>query len=336
MSSAYHPATNGKIERMHRVANAMFRQLVIEEQTNWAEQTPFVQFAINTTASKSSGFAPFALSKVRMPTAIPSWASAPSDATAETFIQNALNRQNQARDALLRAQIDQTHFSNLHRRSEAPRPVFKDTAPESADTPSVKKYWLSTSNLSIVPHRSRKWTPPYIGPFTCLHHDRSTSTYKLDLPERYLRRGLRNVFHASVLKPYVSNDDTRFPNRISTYTPIFPIDTLEVNIDKFIGWEWQYPEVNGEPDYNAKPTVVCLKAKLKNDRKNDPPTLFEMPHKDIPADNPLFLEWFTKLQDSHQRTYRTVQDLPLVDPFAPKVQNRRMHFDSSYYSRTST
>ncbi|SGY32337.1 BQ5605_C002g01351 [Microbotryum silenes-dioicae] len=83
MSSAYHPQTNGKIERIHRDINALMRQIVSEEQTDWPSHIPFVQFTLNNALNKSSGFSAFEISRIRTPETIPSWVRATSEHPAD-------------------------------------------------------------------------------------------------------------------------------------------------------------------------------------------------------------------------------------------------------------
>ncbi|EJD42915.1 hypothetical protein AURDEDRAFT_34072, partial [Auricularia subglabra TFB-10046 SS5] len=39
------------------------------------------------------------------------------------------------------------------------------------------------------------------------------TTFTLELPADLLGRGIHNAFHASLLRPHVTNDDVRFPGR---------------------------------------------------------------------------------------------------------------------------
>ncbi|PVF94983.1 hypothetical protein CPB86DRAFT_679917, partial [Serendipita vermifera] len=61
--------------------------------------------------------------------------------------------------------------------------------------------------------KSRKLTPKFIGPFTVTRELTKGTTYQLELPEILKERGVHNAFHASLLKIYIPNCDTRFPGR---------------------------------------------------------------------------------------------------------------------------
>jgi hypothetical protein len=294
MSSSFHPATNGKIERMHRVANGIFRILVREEQSDWAEHVPFVQFAINTSANKATGFSPFDLTKIRTPSTIAPWRTPPANSSATAFIEKAKLRQSQARDAMIKAQVEQTHFANKHRRPDHV-PVARNEAAAGitnavtdADPELGSLYWLSTEHLSSVPHRSRKWTPPYVGPFKCLHYNPATSSYTLDLPPRYTRRGINNVFHASKVKPYVPNDDDAFPQRLTSTVPVFPLDAMEIGIEKILSHKWRTATDDPEDRELVKMDIECL---LNDGTLHT----FTLPYFDIPNSHACMIEYRHRL-----------------------------------------
>ena len=58
-STAFHPASQGSIERSHRVLAECFRHYVSEDQTNWDSWVPFATY--NTTEHSATGFTPFEL-----------------------------------------------------------------------------------------------------------------------------------------------------------------------------------------------------------------------------------------------------------------------------------
>ena len=60
-STAFHPESQGSIERSHRVLAEYLRHYVNEDQTNWDQWTPFAAYAYNTTEHVGTGFTPFEL-----------------------------------------------------------------------------------------------------------------------------------------------------------------------------------------------------------------------------------------------------------------------------------
>jgi transposase InsO family protein len=60
-STAFHPESQGGIERSHRVLAEYLRHYVNEDQTNWDEWVSFVTYVYNTTVHSATGFTPFEL-----------------------------------------------------------------------------------------------------------------------------------------------------------------------------------------------------------------------------------------------------------------------------------
>jgi hypothetical protein len=77
--------------------------------------------------------------------------------------------------------------------------------------------------------RARKLCPKFIGPYKVLKADPKSSTYKLELSPDLQMRRIHDTFHEKLLKPYVLNDDNKFPKR-ETCVPYDIGDNPE--------WEW--------------------------------------------------------------------------------------------------
>ncbi|SGY22520.1 BQ5605_C065g12807 [Microbotryum silenes-dioicae] len=190
LSTSFHPQTNGRIERMHRDLNAMMRQIVNEEQTNWPDQLPFVVHAINSTKSSSTGYSPYQLARIVAPKNVPGWARAPDGTTAGDLIEQARKP-----DADLQKAIGEFVL-------------------------------VRTANFACAPDQSRKWTAPWAGPFECVDFIPATSTYTLELTPRYAQRRIHPRFHGSQVKKWIATDEDRFPNRLFNPKPLFPIDSV--------------------------------------------------------------------------------------------------------------
>jgi transposase InsO family protein len=57
-TSAYHPSTNGCIERFHRTLNSMLGKVVEDHQRDWAERLPEVMVAYNASPQEATQFTP--------------------------------------------------------------------------------------------------------------------------------------------------------------------------------------------------------------------------------------------------------------------------------------
>jgi hypothetical protein len=233
MSTAYHPQTNGKIERSHRSINEKLRNLIEEKQRDWAVLLPHVEIAVNSSRN-ASGFSPFELTNVFLPSLLRTPEEKTNDKKADVFLEEAMLRNEIARDFVVRAQIEQTHYANKHRRP-AHVPALTVESAGKQEQGNVQQYWIKTKHWRTVPERSRALVPPFAGPFRCISFDPLNDTYVLDLPDPYLERGFSGRFHASQVKPFVVNDERRFPNRLVDSVPIFPLDELDADAPYYPG-----------------------------------------------------------------------------------------------------
>ncbi|XP_050730790.1 protein NYNRIN-like [Eriocheir sinensis] len=70
LSTAYHPQSQGALERCHQTLKALLRKFCHDQDQEWDEALPFVLFAIRETPNESLGVSPFELlfgHKVRGP-----------------------------------------------------------------------------------------------------------------------------------------------------------------------------------------------------------------------------------------------------------------------------
>lgn len=65
VSSAYHPESQGSIERFHQTLKAMLRKYWFEMGKDWDEGVPMLLFAVRETVQESLGFSPAQLVFVR-------------------------------------------------------------------------------------------------------------------------------------------------------------------------------------------------------------------------------------------------------------------------------
>ena len=66
-STAFHPQTNGCLERTHRVLLEYLRCYILEDQSDWDRWLPYATFVFNTTPHSSTGFTPHELLFGRKP-----------------------------------------------------------------------------------------------------------------------------------------------------------------------------------------------------------------------------------------------------------------------------
>jgi len=180
----------------------MLRQCVNSKQTDWVAKLPAIEFALNSARSESTGYAPFFLNTGRMPRSM-IWDSSKEDEypSVRNFAQQRKFAIIAAHDSILAARVKQTRHANQRRRL-AP---FQEN----------DLVYISTKNISFPKGLARKLIPKFIGPYKVLN-DFKNQSFRIELPLHLKQRGVHDVFHASLLRIHVPNDDRLFPGRLFT------------------------------------------------------------------------------------------------------------------------
>lgn len=146
MSTSFHPQTDGASERAIQTISKMLRSMVEPTQADWVEWIPMVEFALNSTVSSSTGYAPFELNYGY----IPRWMTTPVGESpyggVSYFAERARSNLLRAHDAIIESRVNQTYYANRKRRD----------APKYAKGQLV---YLSTKNLNLPKGRARKLLP---------------------------------------------------------------------------------------------------------------------------------------------------------------------------------
>ena len=122
-----------------------------------------------------------------------------------------------ARDNIIKAQFNQKKYVDQHRQDHK----FK----------IGDQVMLNNRNLNPADHRSRKLAPKFEGPFK-ITAKFGKNSFKLDLPNKM---NIHATFHASLLKPYIPNDNDLFPGRIQEPPePIIINNQPEYEVEKII------------------------------------------------------------------------------------------------------
>ena len=189
LSTAYHPQTNGLVERTNAVIEATLRHYVAADQSDWDLQLPWVEFALNSSYHATLGTSPFALNRVCVPknplAAI--WASDFNGSSSSVRSMGASKLSNQGKRTAIQAheqlqwarkcvQTAKDRMKVIHdKRAAMPRDARWDFQPGC-------KVWFNIRNFSLRhPSRRNKLLPRYWGPFTVLERVGSHAV-KLDFP----------------------------------------------------------------------------------------------------------------------------------------------------------
>jgi hypothetical protein len=228
MSTLFHPQTDGQTERVNRSIGQILRTAVHPDQRDWIEKIDMVEFAINSSISASTGYAPFELNGGYMPQIMKEFPKEKiMSKRIREFAAQALINLASAHDAIIEARTLQMFYANQKRGEE----------------PTIKKgdlVYLSTKNLNLPKGRTRKLCPKYIGPYKISKRDLDNSTYLLELLLALQKRRIHPKFHISLLKPHFPLSDSAFPNRLQPEPYDFrTTDDHKWFVDEIIGHRWK-------------------------------------------------------------------------------------------------
>ena len=168
MSTAFHPQMDGATEQANHSIGQILRMIINDHQKNWEDKGPMVEFALNSSVSATTGFAPFKLNQgympqIGMPTSY--------DTTFKGVKQFTLQAKWDlmvAHNVIIVNRSQQTFHANKKRHAGDLYPVGDHM-------------YLSTQNLTLPKGKVRKLVPKYIGPYKVVkgHNEASTVTLKL-------------------------------------------------------------------------------------------------------------------------------------------------------------
>lgn len=204
MSTAYHPQSNGLVERYNEVIAAALRHYVGSSHDNWPNSLPFVEFALNDSPNKATGTTPFRMNRVSLPrnpfdavtynkggsldvsSAMASWmGSAKLSAGARTVLQ-AHEELGWARRCVHAAK---EKMKNAHDARGVSLHLY---------TPG-DWVWFNTRNVGLRhPTKRHKLQPKYLGPVRVLEVI-GRSAVKLELPEALK---IHPTVSISLVKPF--------------------------------------------------------------------------------------------------------------------------------------
>lgn len=124
-----------------------------------------------------------------------------------------------AHDSIIAARVKQTRDANRKRQ----------ITPFRAND----LVYLSTQNITFRKGLARKLLPKFIGPYKILQ-DFGNSSFKLELPPDLTKRGVHNVFHSSLLRIHIPNDDRLFPGRLDSQLGNSPEAEEEWAVDEIL------------------------------------------------------------------------------------------------------
>jgi hypothetical protein len=184
LSTAYHPQTDGATERTNQEIEAYLSIYCASHPEEWLKSLTTLEFTHNNRRHADRLHTPFELILGDTPLSVPITFQHTKYPSIEEKMKRMISKRE---EALAAHELARTRMMNRKQSNFTPFSIRQ-------------KVWLDTRNLKINYHK--KMAPKREGPFKILEV-LGPVTYRLDLPVSWR---IHNVFHATLLRPYVEND----------------------------------------------------------------------------------------------------------------------------------
>jgi len=186
MSTAFHPQTNGQMERLNQTIEVYLRAFATREQDNWVSLLPMAEFAYNNSVTMGNGMTPFYANYGFHPTAVnpPKETDEPLNPASTVYCHWMRTVHEESRKGLDAAQERMRRY----------------TDPDRKEPPAYQVGDLVMLNGCNIRTRrpSKKLDHKNHGPFQ-IEKIVSPLAVRLTLPRKWK---IYNVFHISLLEPY--------------------------------------------------------------------------------------------------------------------------------------
>ena len=170
MSTVFHPQTDGATEWANHSIGQILRMIINDDQKNWEDKCPIVEFALNSSISITTGFTLFELNQGYMPQIGMPTSFDTTFKGVKQFVLQVKWDLMVAHDAIIANCIQQIFLAN--------KKCCASDLYHAGD-----HVYLSTQNLTLPKGRVRKLVPKYIGPYKVVKAHNEASTVTLELPQ---------------------------------------------------------------------------------------------------------------------------------------------------------
>jgi hypothetical protein len=185
LSTAYHPQSQGAIERTHQELEAYLSIYCIINQDQWFYKLPTAEFTYNSRRHADRTHAPFELQMGYLPKAMPTT----FDKTDYPKIEDRLKAMEEdRREAIAAHELARTRMAE------------RISGPDHRPFRKGHKVWLETKNIKLS--YTKKMTTKREGPFE-ITEVLGPNTFRLKLPEHWK---IHDVFHSNLLTSYVETE----------------------------------------------------------------------------------------------------------------------------------
>ena len=194
LSSAYHPQSQGCLERFHQTFKCMLKKYCLETNHDWDEHVDLLLFALRECPQESLGYSPFELlygRQIRGPLKVlkDQWFSDVKDSPNIPITQYVSN----LRERL--ATVRKLAISNLNKSQSKMKKQFDLKA-------KVRKFSPGDEVLLFLPIPGSPLKSKYSGPYV-ISQKLSDLNYIVKTPDR---RKDTQLVHVNLIKPYVRRE----------------------------------------------------------------------------------------------------------------------------------
>ena len=188
MGSGFHPESSGQVEIFNQLLEQTLRCTIhqLGETRNWVEVLPTIEFAVNNTPNRTTGYSAFYLNYGYHPLHPLQLVHSPEDTQIEAVVQFTSRMQKDfdvATQHLKRAREQMIHQTDRERRT--------------VEYQEGDDVLLSTRHIRFR-QCPTKLQRRYVGPFKIVQKI-SRAAYRLQLPDGWT---IHPVFHVSLLEPW--------------------------------------------------------------------------------------------------------------------------------------
>ncbi|XP_065894244.1 uncharacterized protein [Dysidea avara] len=213
-STAYHPQSQGALERFHQTLKSMMRAYCMTQKHDWDEGIPLLLFAARESAQESLGFSPFELVFGHLP-------RGPLKLLKESW----LNSDNDSSHSVI------THITDVRERLKVANKLAQKNLRSSQ---SRMKQWYDKKARSrtfqpgdqvlvLLPIHGQPLQARYCGPYT-VEQKVNDVDYLIQTPGR---RKEKRLCHVNMLKPYHGREGNNDP--VSVVSNCVSVGRKELN-----------------------------------------------------------------------------------------------------------
>ena len=219
--TAYHPQSQGQVERMNAVVSQTLRCLMsdVSDLSKWIDMLATVEMVVNSLPNRSTGYSPFFLMYGYHPVLPVELLKGDEATNVETMAKFLGRTQEIWRSA--RAQMEKAIVTQK---------AYYDKKHRDINFAVGDLVLLNTQNLRLkgIPHKLQR---KFCGPYKILEKI-GAQAYRLRLPDSW---GIHPVFHVSLLKQWRPSTVQLVPGEVELEDPNQP---KYYDVEKILRWRW--------------------------------------------------------------------------------------------------